>query len=105
MREPYGEAFREGDVVGCLLHMPEGGRSFEVERKDILGYKNGSFLAVVDSKETPKQLPGSFIGFSLNGRWGAFPVRFLFDPVQIPRKRIGAQTCKQAWTSENQLTQ
>ena len=33
LREPYGQAFAEGDVVGCLLHMPPGGRPLEVQSR------------------------------------------------------------------------
>lgn len=29
LREEYGRGFGEGDVVGCLLHMPSGGRPLE----------------------------------------------------------------------------
>ena len=29
LREPYGRSFAEGDVVGCYLHLPPGGRPFE----------------------------------------------------------------------------
>ncbi len=29
VREEYGKEFGEGDVVGCLLHMPAGGRPLE----------------------------------------------------------------------------
>jgi hypothetical protein len=28
LREVYGEPYREGDVIGCLLHLPPGGRAF-----------------------------------------------------------------------------
>jgi hypothetical protein len=28
LREVYGEPYREGDVIGCLLHLPPGGRVF-----------------------------------------------------------------------------
>lgn len=28
-RDDYGEPFGEGDVIGCLIHLPEGGRPFE----------------------------------------------------------------------------
>ena len=30
LREEYGAAFREGDVVGCLLHLPPGGEPFQI---------------------------------------------------------------------------
>jgi Set1/Ash2 histone methyltransferase complex subunit ASH2 len=29
VREEYGKAFGEGHIIGCLLHMPAGGRSLE----------------------------------------------------------------------------
>jgi hypothetical protein len=32
LREEYGEPFREGDIIGCLLHMPDGGRHFEKDK-------------------------------------------------------------------------
>ena len=28
LREPYGESYRENDVIGCWLHLPPGGRPF-----------------------------------------------------------------------------
>ena len=33
LREPYGQGFGEGDVVGCLLHLPPGGRPFETRSR------------------------------------------------------------------------
>ena len=29
LREEYGRAYKEGDVIGCYIHMPEGGRRLE----------------------------------------------------------------------------
>ena len=29
LREAYGQAYAEGDVIGCLIHLPPGGRAFE----------------------------------------------------------------------------
>ena len=31
--EEYGEPFREGDVIGCLIHLPPGGRPFEYSKQ------------------------------------------------------------------------
>lgn len=31
--EAYGAPFREGDVVGCLLHLPLGGAHFQWRRE------------------------------------------------------------------------
>ena len=33
LRQQYGLAYGQGDVIGCLLHMPPGGRPFEKESK------------------------------------------------------------------------
>ena len=33
VREAYGKPFREGDVVGCLIHLPPGGRPFEFTKQ------------------------------------------------------------------------
>ena len=29
LREEYGKPYREGDIIGCFIHMPEGGRRLE----------------------------------------------------------------------------
>ncbi len=29
LREEYGKTYKEGDVIGCYIHMPEGGRRLE----------------------------------------------------------------------------
>ena len=29
LREECGEAYRQGDVIGCFIHMPAGGRRLE----------------------------------------------------------------------------
>ena len=29
LREEYGETYRQGDVIGCFIHMPAGGRRLE----------------------------------------------------------------------------
>jgi Set1/Ash2 histone methyltransferase complex subunit ASH2 len=43
LREEYGREFGEGDVVGCLLHMPPGGRPLEktAEGENQFNSKNG----------------------------------------------------------------
>jgi len=32
LREEFGEPYREGDVIGCLLHLPLGGRPLQSTR-------------------------------------------------------------------------
>ncbi len=29
LREEYGASYTQGDVVGCVIHIPEGGRALE----------------------------------------------------------------------------
>lgn len=33
LREAYGSPFREGDVVGCLLHLPPGGAALHIRHE------------------------------------------------------------------------
>mmetsp|Transcript_13808 Transcript_13808/g.37303 ORF Transcript_13808/g.37303 Transcript_13808/m.37303 type:complete len:297 (-) Transcript_13808:206-1096(-) len=67
LREPYGAAYGEGDVVGLFLHMPEGGHPIEVQSQDVVRFK-GSLYYVNEPEPTPKTLLGSTIAFSLNGQ-------------------------------------
>ena len=29
LREEFGEAYKQGDIIGCFIHMPAGGRRLE----------------------------------------------------------------------------
>ena len=44
MREEYGQPYGKGDVVGCLLHLGQGGRPFE---KGVAGRWAGGRVAAV----------------------------------------------------------
>lgn len=37
-REPYAEPFVEGDVIGMLVHLPEGGRPLETQDRNVVRY-------------------------------------------------------------------
>lgn len=65
-REPYGAAFKEGDTVGLLLHMPEGGRPIEPQERKVFRYK-GSIWYEEEQEPKPTQLQGSAVHFFLNG--------------------------------------
>lgn len=32
LRESYGETYQEGDVIGCWIYIPPGGRTLEPEK-------------------------------------------------------------------------
>jgi Set1/Ash2 histone methyltransferase complex subunit ASH2 len=66
LREPYGEAYAEGDVIGLMLYMPPGGRPMERRMSEIVRYK-GSLYHVDEGEEPPKPLVGSRVAFSKNG--------------------------------------
>ncbi|KAK9811769.1 hypothetical protein WJX72_009761 [[Myrmecia] bisecta] len=66
LREEYGNPYKEGDVVGCLLHMPAGGQSFEKDKSDIVSWK-GALYFVDKPEPEPTDLKGSLVAFSLNG--------------------------------------
>jgi Set1/Ash2 histone methyltransferase complex subunit ASH2 len=66
-REPYGEPFKQGDVVGMLIHLPEGGRPIEVRDKKIHRFK-GSLFYEDEQEVAPEPLVGSSISFFVNGK-------------------------------------
>lgn len=47
LREPYGEPYVEGDVIGLLLHMPPGGRSMEAADAEVVRWKGGLYTVQV----------------------------------------------------------
>jgi hypothetical protein len=58
---------KQGDVVGCYLHLPPGGRALERTKEDIVSWKGGLYF--VDRPEAPAAaVPGSAVAFYLNGR-------------------------------------
>lgn len=66
LREDYGCPFKEGDVVGVLIHLPPGGRPIEPVDPDIVRYKGG-FYYVEAQEPVPQPLSGSFLEYSVNG--------------------------------------
>ena len=68
LREPYGSPYKEGDVIGMLIHLPPGGKPLESLHKDQVKYKGALYYIDVADPE-PQPLPGSFVGFFKNGEW------------------------------------
>eukprot|EP01026_Neomeris_dumetosa_P067491 TRINITY_DN6583_c0_g1_i3.p1 TRINITY_DN6583_c0_g1~~TRINITY_DN6583_c0_g1_i3.p1 ORF type:complete len:381 (-),score=58.62 TRINITY_DN6583_c0_g1_i3:332-1474(-) len=67
-RSQYGSPYCEGDVVGCLLHLPPGGLTLEKGKEDIVRWKSQYCIAIEDDLE-PTPLPESFVAFYKNGEY------------------------------------
>jgi len=65
-REAYGVPFKEGDVIGCLIHMPAGGRPIELRERKVVRWK-GAMYYEDEPEPTPEVLAGSSISFTVNG--------------------------------------
>lgn len=64
---PLPPPVKQGDVIGCYLHLPPGGRPLERTKEDIVSWKGGLFF--VDRPEAPAApVRGSAVAFYLNGR-------------------------------------
>eukprot|EP00884_Botryococcus_braunii_P010946 jgi/Botrbrau1/19853/Bobra.0124s0089.2 len=85
-REKYGQRYGEGDVIGCLLHLGEGGRPLERTHADVVGYKGKAYVKEeeVDPKDLPQELEESFVGFSKNGEFQGIAYRKLKEGVYYP---------------------
>lgn len=87
LRETYGEPFTEGDVIGCLLHMPQGGRAFEKEKSDIVTWK-GELYFVDEPTADPVKLEGSLVAFSKNGKMQGVAYRDINEGTYSPAASI-----------------
>lgn len=70
LREAYapggGTSFGEGDVIGLLIHLPEGGRPIERRKWTVVRYK-GQMYYEDEKEQIPEKLVGSCIHFLVNG--------------------------------------
>ncbi|EIE21563.1 hypothetical protein COCSUDRAFT_48164 [Coccomyxa subellipsoidea C-169] len=83
LREDYGAPFAEGDVIGCFLHMPEGGRPVESSKEDVWRLKNRLVIAEHPEQEA-KRLAGSLVGFTKNGEFQGAAYRDIFEGTYYP---------------------
>lgn len=67
VREEYGQAFGEGDVLGLFLHLPPGGRALETRAGAELARYKGALYQVQPEQVEPQPLPGSVLAFTCNG--------------------------------------
>ncbi|KAG2674814.1 hypothetical protein I3760_13G155100 [Carya illinoinensis] len=70
LRNKYGEeGYKEGDVIGFYISLPEGGLCAPKPPHLVL-YKGQRYACAPDAKEeAPKVVPGSEISFFKNGIW------------------------------------
>ncbi|XP_050370589.1 protein TRAUCO [Argentina anserina] len=68
LREKYGEeGYKEGDVVGCYINLPNGG-SYAPKPPHLVWYKGQRYATATESKDDAvKVVPGSEISFFKNG--------------------------------------
>jgi len=88
-------SIKQGDVIGCYLHLPPGGRPLERTRDDIVQWKGGLYF--VDRPEAAAgPLAGSAVAFYVNGfplgvafadvfEGTYYPAGSLFTPAPPPR--------------------
>lgn len=65
LREPYGEKYEEGDVIGFYINLPNGAE-LAPKPPPLVSYKGRPYMAEV-KEEPPKIVPGSEISFYRNG--------------------------------------
>ncbi|BDA44791.1 Set1/Ash2 histone methyltransferase complex subunit ASH2 [Coccomyxa sp. Obi] len=83
LREDYGAPFAEGDVIGCFLHMPEGGRPMESGKEDVWRLKNRLVIAEQPEQEA-KSLAGSVVAFTKNGEFQGVAFRDITEGTYYP---------------------
>ncbi|KAL3157668.1 hypothetical protein ABBQ32_012107 [Trebouxia sp. C0010 RCD-2024] len=94
LREEYGEPYKEGDVIGCFLHMPEGGRAFEKEKSDIVTWK-GELYFVDEPTADPAKLEGSLVAFTKNGQVQGIAYRDIKEGTYSPAASMYTDPTKQ----------
>lgn len=83
LREPYGKAYGEGDVIGLLIHLPDTGKPHEVHHRSVGRYKGNLFL-VAETEEEPEPLEGSQIAFMVNGELQGVAYTDIFQGTYYP---------------------
>lgn len=65
IREPYGDLYVEGDVIGFYIHLPNGA-DHAPKPAPLLSYRGRPYLSDIKEEE-PMRVPGSEICFFRNG--------------------------------------
>lgn len=72
-RQEYGSGYKEGDVIGFLIHIPEGANDQKIDRELVM-WKGRTFAMDKKLPETVP-MPGSFIAFTRNGEFQGIAFR------------------------------
>ncbi|KXZ54453.1 hypothetical protein GPECTOR_4g1004 [Gonium pectorale] len=83
LREPFGQPFSEGDVIGMYIYLPKGGRTLEPQGNEYAKYK-GRWMRIEDVEPDPEPLPGSVIAFSVNGQYQGVAFRDFNEGTYYP---------------------
>ncbi|MED6135403.1 hypothetical protein PIB30_046142 [Stylosanthes scabra] len=85
LREKYGEeGYKEGDVIGFYISLPEG-ENYAPKSMKLYLYKGQRYLVAQDAKEEPpKVVPGSEISFFKNGVCQGVAFKDLFGGRYFP---------------------
>ncbi|KAH7286200.1 hypothetical protein KP509_33G062900 [Ceratopteris richardii] len=65
LREPYGDPYAEGDVIGFYINLPNGAE-FAPKPATVVSYRGHPYI-LEERKDPPKAVPGSEITFFKNG--------------------------------------
>lgn len=86
---------KSGDVVACLLHLTEEGRSFEPALSDIVRYKGRTHIRMYpESTGLPKRksLAGSFVEIFVNGKYQGRAFDDILEGTYYPTVSLFTQT-------------
>eukprot|EP00899_Mesostigma_viride_P019370 jgi/Mesvir1/27434/Mv07223-RA.1 len=103
-RQPYGEGYKEGDVIGCYIYIPPGlQKPSTVQRVEYQGafYAARPLAEEPASKNAkPEPLPGSAVAFFKNGVFQGVAFRDINDGCYYPAvstytlpKPVGGGAC------------
>jgi Set1/Ash2 histone methyltransferase complex subunit ASH2 len=114
VRRPFGTTtskdfaaeYGEGDVIGCIIHLPHGGRPLEKDLNNVLKYRGKLYYPAStggrvggrggardgddededddDDDMTASSLPGSFIAFTKNGKFQGVAYTEIYEGTYYP---------------------
>ncbi|KAL4283118.1 hypothetical protein GQ457_16G006590 [Hibiscus cannabinus] len=89
LREKYGEeGYKEGDVIGFYINLPEGG-AYAPKPPHLVLYKGQRYVHAPDAKEEPpKVVPGSELCFFKNGVCQGVAFKDLFGGHYYPAASV-----------------
>jgi Set1/Ash2 histone methyltransferase complex subunit ASH2 len=87
LREPYGESFSEGDVIGLFIHIPHTDMSLDESKKTVTKWK-GTYYYVDEPPAEQAPMVGAVVGFSKNGKFQGVAYKDFLGAVYYPAASI-----------------